>query len=108
MTEFIQYIISARSEILSLFLEHIQLTTLALAAAILIGVPLGILISYLKPASKPVPVSYTHLDVYKRQVRINAHKAEYPVSRGRQKKHQWSKDLRYEAESPGHAKSGLL
>ncbi len=54
MTEFIQYIISARSEILSLFLEHIQLTTLALAAAILIGVPLGILISYLKPASKPI------------------------------------------------------
>ncbi|MCI8550116.1 MAG: ABC transporter permease subunit [Lachnospiraceae bacterium] len=54
MTEFLDYIVTARSEILALFLEHIRLTGLALAAAILIGVPLGILISYLKPASKPV------------------------------------------------------
>lgn len=54
MSGFIQYIISAKSEILSLFVEHIQLTALALLAAILIGVPLGILISYVRPASKPV------------------------------------------------------
>lgn len=54
MTQLIQYFITDRTEILSLLVEHIQLTVLALAAAILIGVPLGILISYIRPASKPV------------------------------------------------------
>lgn len=49
-----QYFINNRAEIVSLLVEHIELTVLALLAAILIGVPLGILISYLKPASKPV------------------------------------------------------
>ena len=54
MNEFISYMITNKDEVLSLFLEHIELTVIALFAAILIGVPLGILISYIKPTSKPV------------------------------------------------------
>ncbi len=54
MSGFLEYVIGARGEIMSLFVEHIQLTALALLAAIVIGVPLGILISYVRPASKPV------------------------------------------------------
>ena len=42
------------SEVIALLLEHIEMTTLSLFIAILIGVPLGILISYLKKAEKPV------------------------------------------------------
>lgn len=52
--ELLNYFVTARGEIFSLFMEHIQLTMLALLAAIAIGIPLGILISYVKPASKPV------------------------------------------------------
>ena len=54
MQALIQYFMTNHAEILSLLVEHIQLTVLALLAAILIGVPLGILISYIRPASKPV------------------------------------------------------
>ena len=54
MNEFISYMITNKDEVLSLFLEHIELTVIALFVAILIGVPLGILISYIKPTSKPV------------------------------------------------------
>ena len=54
MSGFIDYVASSWGEIMALFIEHIQLTALSLAAAILNGVPLGILISYVRPASKPV------------------------------------------------------
>lgn len=54
MKDFLQYVSTAREEILYLFFEHIQLTVIALFAAILIGVPLGILISYVRKTSKPV------------------------------------------------------
>lgn len=54
MNEFILYMITNKDEVLSLFLKHIELTVIALFVAILIGVPLGILISYIKPTSKPV------------------------------------------------------
>lgn len=51
---FIQYFAENRGQIFSLFLEHIQLTAIAVGLAILIGVPLGILVSYIRKASKPV------------------------------------------------------
>ena len=54
MKELLNYFVSSKEEVLSLLIEHIELTVLALLAAILIGVPLGILISYIRPASKPV------------------------------------------------------
>ena len=42
------------NDILLRGLQHIQITLLAIAIAIVIGVPLGILISYIKPFKKPV------------------------------------------------------
>lgn len=54
MTEFFNYMVASRAEVLGLFFDHIQLTVMALLVAILIGIPLGILISYVKPAGKPV------------------------------------------------------
>ena len=52
--EFINYLIDNHSEIISLFIEHIELTFLSVGLAILIGIPLGILISYIKPLGKPI------------------------------------------------------
>ena len=48
MKELLNYFVSSKEEVLSLLIEHIELTVLALLAAILIGVPLGILISYIR------------------------------------------------------------
>lgn len=48
------YLVKNIDQVFSLSIEHIKLTALAVAFAILIGVPLGILISYYKKASKPV------------------------------------------------------
>ena len=50
----IQYIIENQSQILSLLIEHIKLTVISVGMAILIGVPLGILISYVSKISKPI------------------------------------------------------
>lgn len=50
----IQYFIEHASQILKLLLEHIELTAIAVALAILIGVPIGILISYVKKLNKPI------------------------------------------------------
>lgn len=56
MKELLNYFVSSKEEVLSLLIEHIELTVLALLAAILIGVPLGILISYIRrPASRCWP-----------------------------------------------------
>lgn len=52
--ELIQYFTENYQEVLALCVEHIELTALALLAAIALGIPLGILISYVKPAGKPV------------------------------------------------------
>lgn len=54
MMDFINYMIENKDQSLSLFLEHIELTVLAVAFAILIGVPIGIFISYVKKLNKPV------------------------------------------------------
>ncbi len=52
--EFLNYIIENKDQIISLCIEHIELTALALIIAIVIGVPIGILISYKKKLNKPV------------------------------------------------------
>ena len=52
--EFIDYIIENKDQIVSLCIEHIELTALALIIAIIIGVPIGILISYKRKLNKPV------------------------------------------------------
>lgn len=54
MTDFFTYIVQNREQILSLLLDHIQLTCLAVGLAIVIGVPLGLLISYTKGLNKLV------------------------------------------------------
>jgi len=51
---FFIYLAKNRTQIISLLLEHIQLTAIAVGLSILIGVPLGILISYIKKLNKPV------------------------------------------------------
>lgn len=51
---FIEYVIVNKEQILSLTLEHIKLTIIAVGFAILLGVPLGILISYVKQLNKPI------------------------------------------------------
>jgi len=48
------YFIKNFESILFRLVEHIQLTGIALVVAVLIGVPLGILISYVRPLNKPV------------------------------------------------------
>lgn len=45
MNIFIEQLVTKKSEILSLLLEHIQLTIIAVLIAVVIGVPLGILIT---------------------------------------------------------------
>ena len=52
--EFINYITENYEQIISLFLEHIELTFIAVGLSILIGVPIGILISYVKKLDKPI------------------------------------------------------
>ena len=51
---FWQYIIQNNGQVLTLFFEHIELTVISVGLAILIGVPLGIFISYVKKLNKPV------------------------------------------------------
>jgi osmoprotectant transport system permease protein len=51
---FFEYIIKSKEQILNLTVEHIKLTAIAVGCAILIGVPLGIIISYVKKLNKPV------------------------------------------------------
>ena len=53
MNEFINYFSQNFSTIFGLFIDHIQLTILAIIISILIGVPLGIIITYFKPSKKP-------------------------------------------------------
>lgn len=51
---FIEYIIQNKNQIISLLIEHIKLTAISVSLAILIGIPLGILISYKKSLNKPI------------------------------------------------------
>ena len=54
MASLISYMSQNSSQIISLLLEHIEMTVIAVVCAILIGVPLGILISYIKKLGKPI------------------------------------------------------
>lgn len=54
IAEFFNYIVAQKEQILTLTIAHIRLTVIAVGLAILIGVPLGILISYIKKLNKPV------------------------------------------------------
>lgn len=49
-----EYMNTNHSQILSLLIEHVKLTAISVGLAIIIGVPLGILISYVKKANKPI------------------------------------------------------
>ena len=49
-----QQIYGLRYQVFSLLGEHIQLTLTAVSIAVLVGLPLGILISHYAPLSKPV------------------------------------------------------
>jgi len=51
---FLEYIVQNKQQILSLLLEHVQMTLISLGLSIAIGVPLGILICYVRKFSKPV------------------------------------------------------
>ena len=51
---FINYFIENKDQIFQLTIDHIQLTAIAVGLAILVGVPLGIMISYVKKLNKPV------------------------------------------------------
>lgn len=51
---FLQYMQENSTQIVALLLEHIQLTAMSVGLSLLIGVPLGILICYVKKLSKPV------------------------------------------------------
>ena len=51
---FIDYVSQNLEQIISLFLEHIELTFIAVGFSILIGVPIGVLISYVKKLDKPI------------------------------------------------------
>lgn len=54
MGNFFEFIISKREQILSLLLQHISLTATAILIAIMIGVPLGIIVSRVTFLRKPV------------------------------------------------------
>lgn len=51
---FFEYISQSKQQIFSLLIEHIQLTAISVGLAIVVGVPLGILVSYVKKLNKPV------------------------------------------------------
>lgn len=51
---FIDYIINNHQQVLTLLIDHIRLTAISVSIAMLIGVPLGILICYVRKASQPV------------------------------------------------------
>lgn len=51
---FLTYIMESKNQIAFLLLEHIQLTVIAVLLAIAVGVPLGILISYIKKLCRPI------------------------------------------------------
>lgn len=54
MDSFFQFIISQRDQILDLLVQHISLTLTAILIAILVGVPLGILVSRVSFLRKPI------------------------------------------------------
>lgn len=54
LKSFAEYIMQNQQQIVNLSIEHVKLTMISVICAILIGVPLGILICYIKKINKPV------------------------------------------------------
>ncbi|HHW94789.1 MAG TPA: ABC transporter permease subunit [Mogibacterium sp.] len=54
MIDFFSYFISHAEQILGFLVEHIQMTAIAVGISMLIGIPLGILISYVRALDKPI------------------------------------------------------
>ena len=54
MTGFFQYVAANYAMLLQYTMQHIRIGMLAVLGAIIVGVPLGLLISKITPASKPV------------------------------------------------------
>lgn len=54
INQFFQYVIQQREQIFSLLLQHIYLSLIAVAIAVVIGVPLGILVTRIKKLQKPI------------------------------------------------------
>ena len=54
LTDFFNFVIERKTQIIGLILEHIQLTFLAVVLAIAIGVPLGIVITRKKKLASPI------------------------------------------------------
>jgi len=52
--EFFNYLIQNQNQIFTLLMEHIRLITWSVGLSILIGVPFGILISYVKKLANPI------------------------------------------------------
>lgn len=54
MSNFFEFVLNRKDEIINLFFQHIYLTLGAILIAILIGIPLGILITKVKSIQKPI------------------------------------------------------
>ncbi|AIY83465.1 binding--dependent transport system inner membrane component family protein [Clostridium baratii str. Sullivan] len=54
MDNFFNFVVSQKSQILDLLMQHISLTLTAILIAILVGVPLGIIVSRVKFLRKPI------------------------------------------------------
>lgn len=54
MTEFMNFIVTRSDQIINLLIQHIYLSFIAVLIAILIGVPLGIIITRVEKLSKPI------------------------------------------------------
>ena len=54
MIALFKYMAQHLGQIADLLMEHVQMTAIAVGFAIVIGVPLGILISYVKKLDKPI------------------------------------------------------
>lgn len=54
LNNFGNFLVTRRGQITDLIIEHIQLTVFAMALAIIIGIPLGILITRVKKLSSPI------------------------------------------------------
>lgn len=54
MNEFFQFILERKSQIIDLIIEHVELTIFSVILAIIIGIPLGILITKVKRLATPI------------------------------------------------------
>ena len=60
LKSFINFVIDRKSQILDLFIQHIQLTIFSILIAVVIAIPLGILIVRYRKLSGPV-IGFTNV-----------------------------------------------